>query len=161
MQDRTAHPPVSPATQDQNCDARLFADIQALAVRIGPRNSWHDEALQQAADYCDASLRRIGYTPLIQTYEARKNTFANLAVEIPGTTRKHEIVVVGAHYDTHKNSPGANDNGSAIAALLELARHFAAVRPLRTLRLVAFANEESPFTRTRHMGESGLRAHVS
>jgi len=151
MQDRTAHP-VLPPTNDQTFAARLFAHVEALADRIGPRNIRHYEALQQAADYCDASLRLMGYTPLIQTYEARSKTFANLAVEIPGTTRKHEIVVVGAHYDTHKNSPGANDNGSAIAALLELARHFAAIRPHRTLRLVAFTNEESPFTRTRHMG---------
>jgi len=109
MQDRTAYPPVPLPTKEQTCEARLFADVEALAAQIGPRNIWHYEALQRAADYSNASLRRIGYTPLIQTYEARRKTFANLAVEIPGTTRKHEIVVVGAHYDTHKNSPGAND----------------------------------------------------
>ena len=50
--------------------------------------------------------------------------------------------VVGAHYDTHKDSPGANDNASAVAALLELSRALAHIRPERTLRFVAFTNEE-------------------
>jgi len=60
--------------------------------------------------------------------------------------------VIGAHYDTHKDSPGANDNGSAIAALLELAARASDQHPQRTLRFVAFTNEETPFTRTREMG---------
>jgi Zn-dependent M28 family amino/carboxypeptidase len=52
--------------------------------------------------------------------------FVNISVEIPGREHDDEIVVIGAHYDTHKDSPGANDNGSAVAALLELARCFVA-----------------------------------
>ena len=70
----------------------------------------------------------------------------------PDSDRANEIVVIGAHYDTHKNSPGADDNGSAVAALLELARHFGARQTSRTLRFVAFANEEAPFTRRKDMG---------
>jgi Zn-dependent M28 family amino/carboxypeptidase len=60
--------------------------------------------------------------------------------------------VVGAHYDSHRNSPGADDNASAVAALLELARAAIGWQPQRTLRLVAFTNEENPFTRTEYMG---------
>ncbi|MBV8334370.1 MAG: M28 family peptidase [Alphaproteobacteria bacterium] len=71
---------------------------------------------------------------------------------LPGQERKHEILVIGAHYDTHKDSPGANDNGSAVAALFELARSFARCQTDRTLRFVAFTNEETPFTRRKAMG---------
>ncbi len=67
--------------------------------------------------------------------------------------------IVGAHYDTHKDSPGANDNGSAIAALLQLARHFARHQTSRTLRLVAFTNEEKPFTRRKDMGSRVYARH--
>jgi hypothetical protein len=60
--------------------------------------------------------------------------------------------MIGAHYDTHRDSPGANDNGSAVAVLLELARDFARQHTARSLRFVAFTNEESPFTRRKAMG---------
>jgi Zn-dependent M28 family amino/carboxypeptidase len=63
-----------------------------------------------------------------------------------------EIVVVGAHYDSVMGSPGANDNASGVAALLELAKEFCAAGPRRTLRLVAFVNEEPPFFKTGEMG---------
>jgi len=70
----------------------------------------------------------------------------------PGIKNPQEIVVVGAHYDTIAGSPGANDNGSGIAALLELARLIGTERLKRSVRLVAFVNEEPPFFRTPHMG---------
>jgi hypothetical protein len=119
---------------------------------IGPRNVYHYDALQEAAGYLTRSFERLGYRPELQEFMARGRRFANVGVERPGNTLPGEILVVGAHYDTHKHSPGANDNASAVAGLLELAGHFAK-RPLaRTVRFLAFTNEETPFTRTRHMG---------
>ena len=70
---------------------------------------------------------------------------------VPGLL-KDEIVVIGAHYDTVSGSPGANDNGSGVAALLALARRFAARPVARTLRFVAFVNEEQPYFQTYAMG---------
>jgi len=70
-------------------------------------------------------------------------------VEIRGSD---EIVVIGAHYDTILGSPGADDNGSGVAALLAIARRFAHEKPARTLRFVAFANEEPPYFTTEQMG---------
>jgi Peptidase family M28 len=93
-----------------------------------------------------------GYCVSRQIYEAKDLQFANLEIEIPGADRPEEIVVIGAHYDTDRKSPGANDNGSGIAAILELSRAFAGKQFPRTLRFVAFANEESPFTRSSKMG---------
>jgi Zn-dependent M28 family amino/carboxypeptidase len=119
---------------------------------IGPRNIYHYTALQEASEFCSTCLRDVGCEPVTQSYEARGKTFANISAEVPGGMSNREIVVVGAHYDSHKNSPGANDNGSALAVLFEVARVFAKLPQHRTLRLVAFTNEESPFTRTKDMG---------
>jgi Zn-dependent M28 family amino/carboxypeptidase len=131
---------------------RLKRHVTRLASEIGPRNIYHHEALQAAAAFIEISLTEVGHAPALQRYEARGKPFVNIAAEIPGSDRKDQIIVVGAHYDTHKNSPGADDNGSAVAALLELAHHFAHRKASRTLRFVAFANEEAPFTRRKDMG---------
>jgi len=131
---------------------RLERHVIRLASNIGPRNSYHYAALQDALAFVEASLAEAGHVPVLQLYETRGQSFANIVAEMPGADCRDEIVVVGAHYDTHKNSPGADDNGSAVAALLELAHHFAQRQTLRTLRFVAFTNEEAPFTRRKDMG---------
>jgi hypothetical protein len=133
---------------------QLRRDVIHLAEAIGPRNIYHYENLNEALRFIAKSFIRAGLRPILQTYFVKGKKFANIEVEILGTSRSDEILVVGAHYDTHKASPGANDNASAIAALLELARYFGSSkeRPSRTLRLVAFTNEEAPFTRRKSMG---------
>jgi Zn-dependent M28 family amino/carboxypeptidase len=73
-------------------------------------------------------------------------------VELLGQARPQEVLIVGAHYDTERGSPGANDNASGVAALMALAREFANKPFARTLRLVAFTNEERPFLQTEKMG---------
>ncbi len=81
---------------------------------------------------------------------------SNLVVEITGVSEPGEIVVVGAHYDSVNNngvaSPGANDNASGTAAVVELARMLAGTKPARTIRLVLFVNEEPPYFWTDKMG---------
>lgn len=137
---------------DEMRRARLQDHVGKLASEIGERNLYQYEHLQAAADYIESCLGHFGYTVSRQVYEARERQFYNLEVEIPGTEKPDEVVILGAHYDTDRKSPGANDNGSAIAALLELARAYAGKGFSRTLRIVAFTNEESPFTRTSSMG---------
>jgi Peptidase family M28 len=148
MEEDHEHPPRATAGRRE----RLERHVARLASGIGPRNIYHHEALRQAAAFVEASLAEAGLAPDRQGYEARGKPFANVVAELPGGDRRGEIVVVGAHYDSHKGSPGADDNASAVAALLELARRFAGRETSRTLRLVAFANEEAPFTRRRDMG---------
>src|SRR5579864_7209340 len=75
-----------------------------------------------------------------------------LIAEIPGGTKANEIVVIGAHYDTVYDCPGADDNSSGVAALLELARLLKGSHPARTVRFVAFVNEEPPWFQTDDMG---------
>jgi hypothetical protein len=117
---------------------------------------YHYPALCRAADHLELAFRKLGYSPVRQTYEVDGRIFSNLIAERRGEGLASEILILGAHYDTHKDSPGANDNGSAIAAVLELAREACDWRITRTLRFVLFTNEESPFTRTEHMGKSDL-----
>jgi Zn-dependent M28 family amino/carboxypeptidase len=69
-----------------------------------------------------------------------------------GTEEPDRVIVVGAHYDSVVGSPGADDNASGVAVLLELARLHAETRFRKTVRFVAFTLEEPPFFRSRHMG---------
>lgn len=128
----------------------LVADVQKLAGEIGERNLNRHPQLQSAAEFIEESLGRAGLTPRRDGYELRGRACHNIEVEIRGT--RPEIVLVGAHYDSVFGCPGANDNGSGVAALLALARRFAGKTPGKTLRFVAFVNEEPPFFQTEEMG---------
>jgi hypothetical protein len=130
--------------------AELVADVKALAGDIGERNMNQYPQLRAAAEFIEASLTRAGLTPRQESYELRGRTCHNLEVEIRGA--RPEILVVGAHYDSVIGCPGANDNGSGVAALLALARRFAGKTPGQTLRFVAFVNEEPPYFLNGEMG---------
>ena len=130
----------------------LAGHVERLAGTIGERNVWRYRGLVEAAAYIESVLQVLGHQVESQSYEVSGREVRNLAVELPGAERPGEIVLVGAHYDSVLRSPGANDNATGVAAVLELARLFAGRRLPRTLRLVAFVNEEPPFFRTPQMG---------
>ncbi|MDY6897670.1 MAG: M28 family peptidase [Cyanobacteriota bacterium] len=130
----------------------LQRDINKLAVEIGARNYSNYENMNAAADFLNSSFQEAGYQVNKQEYKINNQTFTNLEVEIKGVEKPDEIVVVGGHYDTAFTTPGANDNGSGVAAVLELARRFADKKPSRTLRFVEFTNEEPPYFWTENMG---------
>ncbi len=133
--------------------ADLRRHVTHLAEEIGERNvSRRPRELAQAADAIAAEWSAAGYQVGRQEYEVSGVTCCNLEVEILGRTRPEEIVVVGAHYDSVPGSPAANDNGSGVAAILCLARSLAGSACDRTLRLVAFVNEEKPYAHTPQMG---------
>ncbi|MCW8964428.1 MAG: M28 family peptidase [Gammaproteobacteria bacterium] len=129
----------------------LAAHVWKLAGEIGERNVWHPAKLEAAAQYIAAQFKAQGYQVNWQPFDSAGFQVNNLAVEIPGTD-SDEIIVIGAHYDAVLGSPAANDNGSGVAAMLEIARLLADSRPERTLRFVAFANEEPPFYFSDDMG---------
>jgi len=130
----------------------LRRHVIALAEGIGPRHVFSPAKLQLAAKYIRTFWEALGYGVTIQTFKAEDTSCNNLSVEILGRSEPDKIIVVGAHYDTVFHSPGANDNGSAVAALLELSRLAREKTWHRTIRFVAFTNEEPPFFKTRHMG---------
>lgn len=130
----------------------LLTHIQYLAGKIGERNIWHLDHLEAAAKYLASVFINYGYEICEQVYVTRKINVRNIIVEIRGSSHPDEIIIVGAHYDTVWESPGADDNASGIAGLLEIARLLAATKMERTVRLIAFVNEESPFFYTKNMG---------
>jgi Zn-dependent M28 family amino/carboxypeptidase len=131
---------------------RLRAHVVRLAGEIGDRNVFRPAALEAAADYIVGQWRDFGYRVGRQEYQAGGVRCANLEVERRGRASAGGILLIGAHYDSVRGCPAANDNGSGVAALLELARRFAEVEPARTVRFVAFANEEPPFFMTLQQG---------
>ena len=128
----------------------LAADVRALAGEIGERNMSHYPQLQAAANYVDRAFVTAGLPVRRDSYEVRAQTCDNIEAEIRGSSP--EIVIVGAHYDSVLGCPAANDNGSGVAALLALARQFAGKPTARTLRFVAFPNEEQPHFLKGEMG---------
>ena len=133
-----------------NLRAELKADVEKLAGDIGERNVRRYPALCKAADFIEQSFAAAGLQPSRQTYQAGGNDCHNIEAEIKGASPK--IILVGAHYDSVFGAPGANDNGSGVAAVLALARRFAARKFEYTLRFVAFVNEEPPYFQTQQMG---------
>ena len=138
---------------------RLRQDVDRLAGIIGERNVYRYSKLCETAEFIEQSFRESGYQSVRQEYEALGQNFANVVVEIVGHEMPQEIVVIGAHYDTERGSPGADDNGSGVAAVLALSRSFAHKHVSRTLRFVAFTNEERPFLRTEKMGSRVYARH--
>ncbi|MBK7875257.1 MAG: M20/M25/M40 family metallo-hydrolase [Planctomycetes bacterium] len=144
-----------PLTEDERAlAAELRSTVDRLCER-GPRNLDHPEALARAADLVQELLEGPTQLPVWrESYAARPFGIDshNLVLDLPGTRAPREIVVIGAHYDSAGDAPGANDDASGVAALCALARRFAERGSERTLRFVAFANEEPPYFETEAMG---------
>ena len=145
---------------EQLLSDRLKAHVFMLASKIGERNIWKYNSLEASVNYIERVLIELGYEVKEQEYVVNKKIVKNIEAEISGISRKKEIIIVGAHYDSFKGSPGANDNASGVAALLEIARFFTKEKPSRTVRFVAFVNEEEPFFQTINMGSRVYAARV-
>ena len=154
-----------PLTEEEiEISRRLRVHVGVLGGEIGERNIWTPEALKAAAEYVEHSLSELGYASERQEYELSVSTFnapatetgltrvANIDATRRGTIKDDEIIVVGAHYDSVRGSPGANDNATGVAAMLEIARILKNERPARPIRYVAFVNEEPPFFQSDLMG---------
>ncbi|HEY5900388.1 MAG TPA: M28 family peptidase [Burkholderiales bacterium] len=116
------------------------AEERALAARLRA----HVEAL--AADQRNVDLDRPVRYITSQLREVRVHEFRSGGRMVKNLETGAGAVVVGAHYDTVPGSPGADDNASGVAALIELARMGLPAR------FIAFANEELPYFRTGEMG---------
>jgi len=147
---RGALPPLS--SDEVQIKSNLEKHVEYFAGTIGERNVIAYQPLVSTAQYIENSLKGFGYEVASQEYVVQMRKVRNLIVEIQGKARANEIVVIGAHYDTVDDCPGADDNSSGVAALLELARLLKDSHPARTMRLVAFVNEEPPWFQTSDMG---------
>jgi Zn-dependent M28 family amino/carboxypeptidase len=138
-------------------EQRLRRHVGTLAGEIGERNVQRPHALHAAADYIESELAALGYHVAQQAYETHGVRCANLEATVAGTERAREIIVAGAHYDTVPGSPGANDNASGVAGVIEIARALRGLTLARTVKLVAFVNEEPPFF---YWGEMGSKVYA-
>ncbi|MFC1576277.1 M20/M25/M40 family metallo-hydrolase [Candidatus Omnitrophota bacterium] len=130
---------------------RLKNHVYKLSHEIGDRSIFKYDKLNEAADYVTEEFRSYGYEVSFQPYSARGKVFKNIIVTKKGLENPDEILVLGAHYDS-RNNPGADDNASAVAGLLEVARNFRDRKTTRTIKFIAFTNEEPPFFKKNNMG---------
>ncbi|MBP7602986.1 MAG: M28 family peptidase [Spirochaetes bacterium] len=126
--------------------------LRFLSVNLGERTLRRYENLQAAADYIRGKFASGGASVVDEEYVVDGRRVANIRAEIPGITSPEKIIVVGAHYDTIEDTPGADDNASGIAGLLELYRLLSPFRFKRTIRFVAFTLEEPPYFSGENMG---------
>jgi Peptidase family M28 len=148
--------------QELEVAAALRRHVDAIASE--PHNIAHYGALQRAAAYIETQLQHAGYTPMRQSFLVGAHDVANIEAEHPAARAANgkRVVVFGAHYDSAGTTPGANDNGSGVAALLELAR-VTAKSPAgkAAVRFVAFVNEEPPYFMTDAMGSAVYAARCA
>ncbi len=130
----------------------LHKYIHYLTVRIGSRSVYEYEKIQETKDYIETVLKDLGVDYTLQTYKWMGNFFSNIIVTMPGQEEPEKIFIIGAHYDTVFGTPGADDNASAVATLLELCRLLKDYHPSKTLKLIFFVLEEPPAFKTHHMG---------
>ncbi|HBL16172.1 MAG TPA: undecaprenyl-diphosphatase UppP [Elusimicrobia bacterium] len=139
--------------------ARHREHVVALSSGIGERSAVTLKQLDRARDEVAARLKALGYDPVVEPYHGKfmgairnGTTFYNISVTTGPARPDEGLWVIGAHYDTAYGTPGADDNASGVAVLLELARALQASAPPRRVRLVAFSTEEPPAFGTQNMG---------
>jgi hypothetical protein len=142
--------PSAPALAD-----RLRAHVRAIASE--EHNTANPAQLEQAARYIETTLHAEGYAIHRQEYEAGGQKVRNIEVSVAKVAphaKPERIFIVGAHYDSAPGAPGANDNGSGAAAVLELARLLKTLRPSQgtEIKFVFFVNEEPPWFMGEQMG---------
>ena len=137
--------------------------VELLAGEIGPRPYSAPEKLKKVSDILHSRFSSLGYGVRLQKFTYRKEDYFNVVAASPGEDPLEKfsgpVLVAGAHYDTVSTTPGADDNASAVAGLMELARILSSGIPAG-LRLVAFCLEEPPAFRTRNMGSYHYASHL-
>jgi Zn-dependent M28 family amino/carboxypeptidase len=145
-------------SQKQMVIENLRRHVEYLSVKIEDRHLWKEGSLDKAADYIESVFASSGYAVWHQNYSCYGQSVSNLIAEKTGTDK--EVVIIGAHYDTVPGSPGADDNASAVAGLLELARLNQETSSKKTLVFSAFVNEEPPCFGSPNMGSMVYAKHL-
>lgn len=130
---------------EESLKVALTQTLQNLQS-IGPRNDQNPGSLAKTIAFLAPTF------PEVQSYRINGKQYENRIAEIKGSEHPEQIILISAHYDTVPGSPGADDDGTGIAAITELVKRLGQAKPARTLRFVAFTNEEQPFAGTETMG---------
>jgi len=144
--------PTALTSEEEDLRDVLQSHVVKLSRDIGSRSNSDPSRLAQAAGYVEDSLRRTGLELRRETIEASGRSALNLIADLRGTTKPGEIVLVGTHFDTPRNSPGADCNATGVAVAIELAKRLSSNGSERTLRFAFFSLSESPFAGTDGQG---------
>lgn len=117
-----------------------------------PHNFMNSKELEKTKNFIKSELESYGYK--VNTIEYGEQKFANLEVVIEAQNKNKKTIVIGAHYDSEGISPGANDNGSGVVILLDLAKRLKQLKAENKIRIVFFVNEEPPYFRQDDMGST-------
>lgn len=148
---------VVPSEATTDLQQRLRRHVDVLAELIGERNTSHPSGLEAAREYIRRELRGMGHAVAEQPFAVHNRSAVTLEVVLVGTKPSLGTLVIGAHYDSAHGTPGADDNASAVAMLLEIARELAGKRVRRTTRIVFYDCEEPPHF---NFGEMGSQFHA-
>lgn len=131
----------------------LSSTVRYLSETVGQRSYRDIDKLNKSADYIEEKFRSYGCSTKRHVFIYSGNTYYNIICDIKGTkSSNNAIIVIGAHYDTAIGTPGADDNASGVAGLLELAR-LTSKHPLKhPVQFVAFSLEEPLVSAVRHLG---------
>jgi hypothetical protein len=130
----------------------LETHVRTLSQSFVPRDESHPENLDRCAAYIRQEFERANARVSEQPFTVNGKTYRNVIARFGAETK--EMVVVGAHYDTAGPLPGADDNASGVAGLLELARLLGNMQLPMRVELVAYTLEEPPFFRSEQMGSA-------
>ena len=129
---------------------RLQDVVKKLSIDFHPRNYRNLPNLEATAAYIQQHFKAAGGTVSIQSFEVSGHTYKNVRCHFGNSEGPKTII--GAHYDSHDQTPGADDNASGVAGLIEIAYLIGQNTPHGNFELVAYSLEEPPFFATEHMG---------
>jgi Zn-dependent M28 family amino/carboxypeptidase len=136
----------------RDLQSRLRDIVKVISYDIGTRSYLEMINLNKTEEYIEAEIAKNSCPVQKQSFTADGQTYHNIFTEIKGSRKPDEVFVIGAHYDTVPDTPGADDNASGIAAIIELSRLLRESPASYTVCLAAFCLEEPPFFRSELMG---------
>jgi len=132
--------------------AQLESHVRTLSESFHPRNFRQVDNLNATADYIAGHFASAGGRVSTQPFSVNGAEYRNVSAQFG--PKEGPRWIIGAHYDTHDDTPGADDNASGVAGLLELARLFGENPPDARIELVAYPLEEPPFFGSGQMGSA-------
>lgn len=136
----------------------LKAEVKKISQDFYPRSSDHPEKLNALSQYIFDRFSQYSKDVEFQEYRAGQHNYRNVIAKFGPSSGS--IIVVGAHYDTHSDLPGADDNASGVAALIALSEQLEKLELNQQVQVVAYCLEESPYFATKQMGSFIHASHL-
>ncbi len=143
------------STSTPDVDPQLLKSHVVMLSETLPSRGGFEKSLNPTIEWIEQQIQPFGNSTR-QSYKVNNETFFNILLDFgpPLSAASDEIIIVGAHYDTAHSYPGADDNASGVAALIELARLLSQNEKVLTshIQLAFYTLEEPPYFRTEKMG---------